>query len=304
MPPSVRGAQGYPHMHGLTAGTAVSWNNRNNRDTDERRAARTAVEGLKPAVVITGGSRGIGLAFARVFLEWKHPVVLVARNEFELAAAAKSLMPLGGEVHTLTLDVTSDRAPEKIDEALARFGCYLDIVVNNAATGLSGNVADYSADDLDALVQLNVAALTRLTRNALPAMIARGDGGILNIASLGGAVPGPNQAAYYASKAYVMSLTEALASEASGKGVRISVVAPGPVATVFHAAMHAEAARYRTLLPELTADQVARSGYRGFTLGQRVIVPGILYRIFYFWLRVLPHPISVPLTGWLLKNPK
>jgi uncharacterized protein len=291
-------------MHGLTAGTANSWNNRNNRDTDERRAARAKVEGLKPAVVITGGSRGIGLAFARVFLAWKHTVVIVARNEVELAGAAKFLAAAPGQLHALVCDVTAKDAPAKISEALARFGCYLDVLVNNAAAGLSGPVVDYPASELDALVDVNIAALTRLTRAALPDMIARGDGGILNIASLGGAVPGPNQAAYYASKAYVISLTEALAAEASGRGVRISVVAPGPVATGFHAAMHADRARYRRLLPELSADQVAGSSYRGFTLGQRVIVPGILYRIFYFSLRLLPHPVSVPLTGWLLKNPK
>jgi uncharacterized protein len=291
-------------MHGLTAGTANSWNNRFNRDSDERRAARAAVEGLKPAAVITGGSRGIGLAFARVFLTWKHTVVIVARNEVELAAAAKSLAPMGGDVHTLVCDVSAEDAPAKISEGLNRFGCYLDVLVNNAARGISGSFADYSPSEADNLIQLNITALTRLTRWALPAMLARGDGGILNIASLGGVVPGPYQAAYYASKAYVISLTEALASEVSGKGVRVSAVAPGPVATRFHAGMRADQARYRSLLPEMTADQVARSGYRGFTLGQRVIVPGILYRLFYFWLRVLPHPISVPLTGWLLKNPK
>ena len=291
-------------MHGLTAGTAISWNNRYNRDTEERRAARLSVEGLTPAAVITGGSRGIGLAFARVFLAWKHTVVLVARSEAELKSASDALAATGGQVHTLACDITSNDAPEQISKALAGFGCYLDVLVNNAAAGLSGKFADAPADQLDNLVGLNLAALTRLTRAALPAMIARGDGGILNVASLGGVVPGPHQAAYYASKAFVLSLTEAIASEISGSGVRVSVVAPGPVGTGFHAAMNADKARYRLLLPELTADQVASSGYRGFTLGQRVIIPGVLYRIFYLALRLLPHPFSVPLTGWLLKNPK
>jgi uncharacterized protein len=292
-------------MQGLTAGTAISWNNRHNRDTDERRAARARVEGLVPVAVITGASRGVGLELARIFRRFEHDVFLVARSEIDLAAAAKELEQAGkGRVFTLVCDVTSENALTQIDEGLAGFGCYLDVLVNNAAMGLSGPLEKYPAEKLDQLVALNIAALTRLIRHALPAMIARGSGGILNIASLGGVVPGPHQAAYYASKAYVMSLTEALASEVSGSGVRVSVVAPGPIATGFHADMGAEHARYRVLLPELAAGHVARSAYRGFILGQRVIVPGLLYRLFYFSLRLLPHPISVPLTGWLLKNPK
>ena len=292
-------------MQGLTSGTVMSWNNRHNRDTDERRAARALVEGLIPATVITGASRGIGLELARIFRRFEHDVVLLARSEDELAAAKKDLEQKGNpRIFTLVCDVTSENAVQQVDEALARFGCYIDILVNNAATGLSGPVDTYPPEKLDQLVALNVSALTRLTCHALPGMIARGSGGILNVASLGGVVPGPHQAAYYASKAYVMSFSEALASEVSGSGVRVSVVAPGPVATRFHSDMNADKAWYRLLLPELSADQVARSTYRGFILGQRVIVPGLLYRLFYFSLRMLPHPVSVPLIGWLLKNPK
>ena len=181
-------------------------------------------------------------------------------------------------------------------------GCYPDILVNNAAMGLSGPFTRQTAEQLDALIALNIAALTRMTRHALPGMIARGQGGIINVASFGGYVPGPHQAAYYASKAYVLSLSEAIASETSGLGVRITAIAPGPVATGFHADMHAEQANYRLFLPELSAERIARSGYRAFTLGQRVSVPGLLYRLFFVGLRAMPHPISVPLTGWLLKN--
>ena len=117
--------------------------------------------------------------------------------------------------------------------------------------------------------------MTRLTRTALPDMIARQRGGILNVASLGAYVPGPNQAAYYASKSYVVSLTEAIASEASGQGVRVSALAPGPVDTRFHHDMGADRSLYRLVLPSMTPDRVARSAYRGFMFGQRVIVPGI-----------------------------
>jgi short-subunit dehydrogenase len=284
-------------MEGFNAGPVTSWNNRFNRASDARSAARARVEGLIPASVITGATRGIGLEFARVFRRYGHDVVLIARSVDELATADQALssIPGQGRVFTLACDVAADNAVQQIDDGLARFGCYLDTLVNNAAIGLSGGFENYAPDELDRLVAVNVAALTRLTRHALPGMLARGNGGVL---------PGPHQAAYYASKAYVVSLTEALASEISGRGVRMSVVVPGPVATRFHADMGAEQARYRILIPEIKAERVAMSGYRGFTLGKRVIVPGLINRGLYAALRFLPHPLSVPLTGWLLENPK
>ena len=117
------------------------------------------------------------------------------------------------------------------------------------------------------LLDLNVRALTALTRHFLDGMRVRGRGGILNVASLGGYTPGPYQAAYYASKAYVLSLTEAMAAETAGEGVRVCALAPGPVDTGFHARMGAEGAFYRYLLPPASAEAVARAGYRGFALG-------------------------------------
>ena len=290
-------------MLNVAAGIASLWINRYNRDTDHRRLARGIVSTLRPAVVITGGSRGIGLALARVFVSEGHTVLLIARDHGVLADAAKSLHPATADrILTLGCDITSAEAIRDIEAALARAGCYLDILVNNAATGASGLFAETSLERLDALVALNIAALTRITHHASAGMVARGQGGILNIASLGGVVPGPHQAAYYASKAYVMSLTEAIASETRGRGVRISVVAPGPVETNFHAAMGADRALYRVLLPSLTPDQVARRSHRWFMAGQRVIVPGLVNRVMFAALRVMPHPLSVTLTGWLLKN--
>ncbi len=282
---------------------ASAWINRKNRNTAERRAARDEVAGRRPAVVVSGGSRGIGLELARAFHRNGCTVLLVARGEGALAEAVATFVAADqARVITLVCDITSVTAAETINDRLSRAGCYLDILVNNAGAGASGPFAGNAPEDLEHLMATNVAALTRLTRAALPGMIARGAGGILTVASLGGAIPGPNQAAYYASKAYAISLTEALAREVSGCGVRVSVLAPGPVGTGFHAAMGADRAYYRLLLPELSAARVAISGYRGFTLGQRLIIPGVLYRLVFVVLRVVPHPISVPLTGWLLRN--
>ena len=132
-------------------------------------------------------------------------------------------------------------------------------------------------------------------------MRARGRGGILNLASLGGYAPGPYQAAYYASKAYVMSLSEALAAETAGEGVRVCVLAPGPVATPFHERMQGESGLYLRLLPVSNPDSVARAGYLAFALGWRVVVPGLVAPILALAMRLTPHRILVPIVGWLLK---
>ena len=126
----------------------------------------------------------------------------------------------------IVCDVARADAAEIITSGLRQAGLYLDVLVNNAGIGLAGPFLTQAPDDLSHLIAVNIDGLTRLTRAALPDMIARQRGGILNMASLGAYVPGPNQAAYYASKSYVLSLTEALASEVSGQGVRVAAVAP------------------------------------------------------------------------------
>ena len=132
-------------------------------------------------------------------------------------------------------------------------------------------------------------------------MRVRGRGGILNLSSLGAYAPGPNQAVYYASKAYVQSFSEAIASETAGEGVRITAVAPGPVNTRFHARMGAEHALYRYLVAPSAPDSVARAGYYGFALGLRVCVPGLVKPLLALLMRIAPHRIVIPIVGWLLK---
>jgi short-subunit dehydrogenase len=132
-------------------------------------------------------------------------------------------------------------------------------------------------------------------------MLPRARGSILNVASLGGFVPGPHQAAYYASKSYVLSLTEAVAEEAAGRGVRIAVLAPGPVATGFHRDMGAAEGRYLRVFPVMSAESVARSAVRGLRLGRRVMVPGIAGPAVAYALRVLPRPAIRPLMAALLE---
>jgi uncharacterized protein len=265
-------------------------------------AALQAVAKLKPVVVVTGASRGIGLALGRRFAQAGHDVALVARKESALEEAAQAIArDFSVKAYAIPLDITQTDAPLALDAQLAAHGLFLDVLINNAGIGASGAFAEHAQADVARLVDLNVTALTRLMHHALPGMLARARGGILNVASLGGLAPGPYQAAYYASKAYVISLSEAVGYETAGSGVRVSVLAPGPVDTGFHAAMGAEHAFYRQLLFALSPEAAARAGYRGYVLGCRLIVPGLLNKVLAVALRILPHTALMPLIGWLLR---
>lgn len=254
------------------------------------------------AVIVTGGSRGIGLAIAREFAALGRPLVLIGRTEAPLLTAARALSHAHGvRVVPLVLDVSNPEAADVLMRFLELEGLFCDVLVNNAGLGLAGAFATQSVADLDGLVATNVAGLTRLTRAVLPGQLARGRGGILSIASLGAAVPGPWQAAYYASKAYVVSLSEAVAAETAGRGVRIAVVLPGPVETTFHAHMGAETALYRRLILASSPERIARVAVRGFRIGRQVIVPGPVQTMAWIALRVLPRTLSVPIVKWLLQ---
>jgi short-subunit dehydrogenase len=264
-------------------------------------AALAAYAGLRPMVVVTGGSEGIGYALARRFAAAGNDVMLVARRAEPLERAAAAIRAeLRVEAVAVPTDLTAPDAVAAIDGALANARAYADVLVNSAGIGLAGPFHGQAPEDVMRLVDLNVRALTGLTRHYLPGMRQRGRGGILNLASLGGYTPGPYQAAYYASKAYVISLSEAIAAETAGEGVRVCALAPGPVLTAWHERAGAGNALYRYVLP-MSAASVARAGYLGYTLGLRVVIPGLVSPFLALALRIAPHAIMVPVVRWLLK---
>ena len=265
-------------------------------------AAQARIPQGQPAVVITGGSEGIGLALAHRFAAAGHTLLLVARSPDRLEAARTELQREdSARVILLALDITTPDAATRIAAALAGHGLYADVLVNNAGIGLGGEFTSHAPDAIALLIGVNVGALTSLTRQFLPDMCVRGRGGILNIGSLGGYASGPYQAAYYASKAYVMSFTRAVAHETRGQGVRVALVAPGPVETLFHSRMGSGTAFYRFFIPGQSPESVARSAFRGFRWGQRVILPGVFTPVLTLAMKLTPAIVVVPIIAVLLR---
>ncbi len=262
-----------------------------------------AVQGLMPATVVTGASEGLGFALARRLAREGRGIVLLARSVEVLDEAAADLRASypAATVVAEPLDVGEKDAPLRLDALLARHRLYLDVLVNNAGIGVGGNFSDLDADKLDELVETNVAAVTRLTRHYLPAMRARGRGGIMNLASLAAFTPGPWQAPYFASKAYVLSLTAAIGGECAGEGVRVCAIACGPVETRIHRKMNAANTYYRALLPSASADRMARLAWRSYRMGRRVVVPGIVNSFIAWSARAMPFELLLPLVDFLMK---
>lgn len=256
-----------------------------------------------PATVVTGASEGVGFALARRIAREGRAIVLLACSVDTLAEAAASLRERYPKARVLAepLDVTEADAFQQLEALLGRHQLYLDVLVNNAGIAHGGNFAETDLEAIDELVATNVAALTRFTRLALPAMRARARGGIMNMASLGAFTPGPWQAAYFASKAYVLSLTAAIGAECAGEGVRVCVVAFGPVDTRIHRKMLGSHSFYRLLLPSSSPDRMARLCWQSYRLGRRVVVPGFINGVLAWCARALPFELLLPIVGWLMR---
>lgn len=240
-------------------------------------------------VLITGASSGIGLELARLFAADKSQLVLVARSRDKLDTLADELRRSHGvDIVVLPQDLADPNAPQAIFDATK--GSVVDVVVNNAGFGAVGSVADLPLQRQMDMIQVNITALTHLTRLFLPGMIDRKRGGILNVGSTAGFQPGPNMAVYYATKAYVLSFTEALAEEVAGTGVKISCLAPGPTATGFGADSGMEKSLVFKL-GAMDAATVARHGYRGFRRGKVIVVPGLKNKLGAFSVRLAPRSV-------------
>ena len=239
--------------------------------------------------LVTGASSGIGRALAHLFAKDGHAVVLVARRRAALdELAAELTRTYHVSVHVIPCDLANAEAPAQLHAALQRSGIVVDVLVNNAGFGMHGAFVDLPLDRQLEMIQLNVTALTTLTRLLLPSMVQRRSGGVLNVGSTAGFQPGPFMAAYYATKAYVVSFTEALADELSGSGVRVTCLAPGPTSTGF--ATEAGVADSRLFRGgTMTADDVARIGYEAWQQGKPLVIAGARNRFSAFIVRLAPR---------------
>ena len=257
---------------------------------------------MKPITLVTGASAGIGAELARVFAGHGHELVLVARREGKLTVLADEIAAAGGQRPTvLSMDLARRDAIPALAAELAARGLEPEIIVNNAGFGLVGRAARLSRDEQLAMIDLNVRALTELSLTFVDSL-ARHRGGILNVASVAAFSPGPGMAVYYASKAYVLSLSEALHQEYGRRGIRVTALCPGPVPTEFQQRAGLRDERSQTALLSLSAERVARIGYDGFMRGKRVVVAGFGNRVAVFLLRIIPNALLLPLmyvgTRW------
>jgi short-subunit dehydrogenase len=257
----------------------------------------------RPVTLITGASAGIGAALAHEFSAHGHELVLIARREQALAALADAIAAKGRARPTvLPADLARVDAARDIADALARRGLEPDTVVNNAGFGLIGNAHELDRAEQLAMIDVNVRALTELSLAFIDSLERR-RGGILNVASVGGFLPGPGIAVYYASKAYVISFSEALHRELEPKGVRVTVLCPGPVPTEFHARAGATGEVFPPLLTR-SAERVARDAYRGLREGRRMVVPGSANQVVTALIRFVPRSILLRFGDTRRRRPR
>ncbi|MBV9925719.1 MAG: SDR family oxidoreductase [Acidobacteria bacterium] len=229
----------------------------------------------KLTALVTGASGGIGEELARLFAADGHDLVLVARSREKLERLAEELQGKHGvSARVLVSDLARPESPREIFEGLGADGVRVDALVNNAGFGSYGPFAETDLKSELDLLQVNVVALTHLSKLFLPGMVARRRGYLMNVASTAAFQPGPLMAVYYASKAYVLSLSEALANECAGTGVVVSALCPGPTETGFVAAAGMEQSKLFDL-GAMTARDVAAAGYRGLLAGKTIVIPGL-----------------------------
>lgn len=257
----------------------------------------------RPLALVTGASGGIGAALARELARHGHDLVLAARSLAPMEALAGELRGIGATATAIGCDLSRQGAAAALVREIASRGLAVDVLIANAGFGAAGRFDRADPMRLGELLQVNIVALTELARLLLPEMIAGGFGRIMLVASVAGFQPGPQMAAYFASKAYVLSLGEALACELRNTGVTVTTLCPGATATNFFAAAGAEnslmARRLRRMMP---AETVARLGYRGLVQGRPVVIAGLMNRLMALAVRYAPHRITLPVTNRLMSE--
>lgn len=238
----------------------------------------------RPVTLITGASAGLGAEFARACAKRGEELVLVARRKDRLEAIVREI---GGKAHVVAADLSVPGAAASLVGQIEAEGLAVETLINNAGFGLAGRFAALPLERQRQMIDLNIALLTELTHLLLPAMIERRRGGILNIASTAAFQPGPGFAVYFASKAYVLSFTEALHQELKRKGIKVSALCPGPTATEFGDVAGVTSARFSRFAAD--ARSVVAAGLNGLDRNKAVVVPGLLNKATAQSSRLIPR---------------
>ena len=258
---------------------------------------------MSQAALVTGASGGIGYELAKLLAHDHHNLILVARSGSKLAQIADELQrQFGVSVKAIPLDLAAPPAPQFLFDQLQREDVAVDILVNNAAYGKFGEFADIPLEETLGQIQLNVTALTHLTKLFLAPMIERRSGKIMNVASTAGFQPGPLMAVYYATKAYVIWFSEALANELKGSGVNVTCFCPGATETGFAKRADTEGTRLFKQMGPMDAKTVAQDGYRGLMKGKGLVISG-----FHNWLlaesvRFAPRKVVTSISRWVAEK--
>jgi uncharacterized protein len=252
--------------------------------------------------LITGASAGIGMELARIFAAKGHRVALTARRADRLNQLAGEIVAAGGaQPIVISCDLEQADACDTIEGALAAAGVEVEYLINNAGFGVFGRADKRDRNDQLGMIAVNIRALTDLTLRFADQLI-RNRGGILNLGSIAGFLPGPGMAVYYASKAYVLSFSEAMRREFAPQGVRVTVVCPGPVLTEFQTRAGFSPGVDSAIL-NVPAAEVARQGYEGLMADKRAVLPGLGIKMVPFLLRLFPRSFVLAAVGRLqLRN--
>lgn len=249
--------------------------------------------------LITGASSGIGAELARIFAQNNHDLALVARTTARLDQLADEIAATGRpRPLVLTCDLARPNAADAVLASLASAGTTVEILVNNAGFGFSGEAAVLDRSAQIASIDVNVRALTDFTLACLPQLLAA-RGKILNVASTAAFLPGPGLAVYYATKAFVLSFSEAMTQELRGKGVQVTALCPGPTQTEFQTRAHFDPNMLLSKMSMMSARSVAQIGYDALMAGRRVVIAGMGNRVLAFATRFSPRAILLPIIAWM-----
>ena len=254
----------------------------------------------RPVALVTGASAGIGAALAREAAHDGHDLVLVARRRESMEVLAAELKSTGAEITIIPADLGKAGAAAALMETVEQRGIAIDTLINNAGLGDTGRFDKEAPERILSMLQVNVVALTELTRLVLPQMVARKRGKVMLLASLAAFQPGPGMAVYYATKSYVLSFGRAIGHELRGTGITVTTLCPGPTTSEFAQIANMQgAALFEGPMPVMTAAEVARQGYAALKAGRPEIITGLVNKITAMSTRFAPTAILLMIAGHL-----